>query len=287
MTGSSARKLKKEGVDLLGGRASKKTLHPFMAIEIEEYFQLEDALLHGLLPLRFDAENPREVLEAYISLYMEEETKAEGLIRQIEPFNRFLQAMSFSHASILNVTNIARQCQVKRTTVSSWISILEDMLISYQIPVFTHRAKRELSAHPKFYFFDAGVYKTLRLYSIGDAKSELDGLALEGLVAQHLRAWKDYTTEKHSIYFWRTRSGVEVDFIIMGPLGFWAIEVKNNTSISPMDVQSLTSFGEDYPEAMLLLLYRGKQRMTVKNVLCLPCEEFLLKLHPNAPLHLR
>jgi uncharacterized protein len=284
LTGSSARKLKREGVDLLGGRALKKMLHPFMAVEIKDRFQLEDALLYGLLPLRFDATNPQEVLEAYISLYVEEEVKAEGLIRQIDPFNRFLQAMSFSHGSILNVTNISRQCQVKRTTVNSWISILEDMLIAYQIGVFSHRAKRELSAHPKFYFFDAGVYRALRPHSIGDVKSELDGLGLEGLVIQHLQAWKDYTSEKHSIHFWRTRSGVEVDFIVLGPLGFWAIEVNHSTTVQLSDLQPLLSFMEDYPEATPLFLYGGKERMFKKNILCLPCEEFLLQLRPNFPL---
>ena len=106
----------------------------------------------------------------------------------MEPFSRFLQAMSFSHGSLLNVTNISRECHVKRTTVDSWISILEDMLIAYQIHIFTNRAKRELSSHPKFYFFDPGVYRTIRPHSIKDMRTKLDGQALEGLVAQHLYA---------------------------------------------------------------------------------------------------
>jgi uncharacterized protein len=284
LTGSNARKLKREGIDLLGGRALKKTLHPFMAVEIKEKFKLEEALLYGLLPLRFDASNPQDVLDAYISLYIEEEVKAEGLIRHVEPFSRFLQAMSFSHGSVLNVTNISRECRVKRTTVDSWISILEDMLIAYQIQVFTNRAKRELSAHPKFYFFDPCVYRTLRPHSIKDAWTELDGLALEGLVAQHLYAWKDYTSEKHTLHFWRTRSGVEVDFVIFGPLGFWAVEVKNSDRILPADLVPLISFREDYPEATALFLYRGKERLFQKNVLCIPCEEFLKELIPNLSL---
>lgn len=284
LTGSSARKLKREGVDLLGGRALNKKMHPFMAIEIPSYFHLEDALLYGLLPLRFDAGDPKDRMEAYISLYVEEEVKAEGLVRKMEPFNRFLQALSFSHASLLNVTNIARECQVKRTTVDSWMSILEDMLLTFQISIFTYRAKRELSSHPKLYFFDPGVFRALRSYSIGDVPSELEGLALEGLVAQHLVAWKDYTSEKHAIHFWRTRSGVEVDFVVLGPLGFWAIEVKNSSQIAPSDINPLLSFLEDYPEATAILLYRGKTRMRIKNVLCIGCEEFLKALDPNHPL---
>lgn len=284
LTGSNARKLKRDGVDLLGGRALKKILHPFMAVEIKENFDLEDAIRYGLLPLRMGVEDPPATLEAYISLYLEEEIKIEGLIRHVEPFTRFLQAMSFSHGAILNVTNISRECHVKRTTVDSWISIIEDMLIGYQIPVFTNRAKRELSSQPKFYFFDQGVYRALRPHSIKDVGSEFDGQALEGLVCQHLQAWRDYTSEKHTIYFWRTRSGVEVDFIILGPLGFWAIEVKNGDKINPADLRSLVSFKEDYPEARPIFLYRGKERALIKDILCLPVEEFLIKLMPNVAI---
>ena len=214
LTGSSARKLKRQGVDLLGGRALKKVLHPFMACELKEQFNLDDALKYGLLPLRFSYEDYRSTLQAYIDLYLEEEVKMEGLIRHFEPFTRFLQIISLSHGAILNVTNISRECHVKRTTVNEWITILEDLLICYQINIFTQRAKRELSSHPKFYFFDAGVYRALRPKSIKDSESEINGAGLEGLVAQHLMAWKDYTNEKHEISFWRTRSGVEVDFEI-------------------------------------------------------------------------
>jgi predicted AAA+ superfamily ATPase len=284
LTGSNARKLKRDEVDLLGGRALKKVLHPFMAAEIKEDFRLDDAIKYGLLPLRFGVADPFETLQSYISLYLEEEVKMEGLVRHIEPFTRFLQAMSFSHGEILNVSNISRDCHVKRTTVDSWISILEDMLIGYQISVFTERAKRELSAQPKFYFFDAGVYQSLRPYSLSDVKTIIDGHALEGLIAQHLVAWQSYTTQKHTLHFWRTRSGVEVDFIVLGPLGFWAIEVKHSDHIQPSDLNHLRSFTEDYPEARPLLLYRGKERLMMKHILCLPVEDFLRELIPDRPL---
>lgn len=281
LTGSSARKLKRQSVDLLGGRASRKVLHPFMACELENKFDLEDALLYGLLPLRFASDDPIETLHAYISLYLEEEVKSEGLIRNYEPFTRFLQVMALSHGTLLNISNVSRECHVKRTTVYEWLSILEDLLICYQITMFTHRAKRELSAHPKFYIFDTGVYKALRPRSIKDTESEIDGSGLEGLVAQHLIAWKDYTTKKHEIYFWRTRSGVEVDFIVFGELGFWAIEVKNNTKIRPEDIRGLITFKHDYPEAKPILVYRGNQRLLKNGVLCLPVNDFLLAMQPN------
>lgn len=171
---------------------------------------------------------------------------------------------------------------MKRTTVESWISILEDLLMSFKIPVFTKRAKRILVSHPKFYFFDAGVYNALRPRSLLDNGSEIGGSALEGLVAQHLRAWIDYTKEKHTLHFWRTKSGVEVDFIVYGPSVFCAIEVKKAAVIHPEDLRPLESFLEDYPEAKAILLYTGKERLQKKNVLCIPCKEFLLNLTPNS-----
>lgn len=284
LTGSSARKLKRQGVDLLGGRALDKVLHPFMACELKEKFNLEDALLYGLVPLRFGQKNPLETLQAYINLYLEEEVKMEGLIRQYEPFSRFLQVMSLSQGTLLNMTNVSRECHVKRTTAHNWLIILEDLLICYQIHIFTQRAKRELSAHPKFYFFDTGVYRALRPQSILDTKSEIDGAGLEGLVAQHLIAWRDYTKEKHEINFWRTRSGSEVDFIILGPLGFWALEVKNSDKVRSEDLRGLKEFKEDYPEAQTFLLYRGTERVIKNGILCIPCEEFLQAVQPNIPL---
>lgn len=281
LTGSSSRKLKREGVDLLAGRALKKNLHPFMAVEVGELFNLEKAIKYGLLPLHFDEENPFDTLKTYVALYVEEEVKAEGIVRNIEPFTRFLQAISFSHGSQLNLTNVARECMVKRTTVTSWISILEDLLIAFQLQVFTKRAKRELSAHPKFYYFDAGVFRAIRPQSIEDPVTELEGPALEGLVAQHLMAWCDYTTGENTLTFWRTRSGVEVDFVLHSSLGLWAIEVKNTRQISMDDLRHLKIFTEDYPEAKALFLYRGTDRVMKGNILCMPCSEFLANLKPN------
>lgn len=284
LTGSSARKLKRQGVDLLGGRALKKVLHPFMASELHDEFNLDEALRFGLLPLRFSFNNYQEAMNAYIDLYLEEEVKMEGLIRHFKSFSRFLQVMSLSHGGILNTANIARECQVKRTTVYDWIAILEDLLISYQINIFSQRAKRELSSHPKFYFFDAGVYQALRPRSIKDSEAEVNGAGLEGLVAQHLMAWADYTSAKHEVSFWRTRSGTEVDFVVFGPLGFWAIEVKNAEKIRLEDLKGLSAFHDDYPEAQTIFLYRGKERLLKNNILCLPCEEFLKGICPNKSL---
>ncbi|MCW5589584.1 MAG: DUF4143 domain-containing protein [Legionellales bacterium] len=223
-------------------------------------------------------------MQGYIHLYLREEIQAEGLVRNLESFSRFLEAISFSHGSLLNVTNIARECEVKRKTVENYINILEELLLAFQISVFSKRAQRALSAHPKFYLFDSGVFQTLRPRGPFDKVDEVEGMALEGLVAQHLRAWNDYSSEKHTIYFWRTRSGVEVDFVVYGPKGLWAIEVKNSQRVHPADTNSLEIFLTDYPEAKAVLLYRGNEYIQQKNVLCMPCEKFLNQLRPNEVL---
>ncbi|MFH1453592.1 MAG: AAA family ATPase [Armatimonadota bacterium] len=281
LTGSSSRKIKKTGTDLLAGRAVKKTLHPFMAAEMGQKFNLNKALKYGLLPLVVSAADPISVLRTYAALYVQEEVKMEGLVRNIGNFSRFLEAISFSHASLLNVTNVSRECQVERKTVEGYISILEDLLLSFYLPIFTKRAKRSLVAHSKFYYFDAGIFRSLRPSGPLDRPQEIDGCALEGLVAQHLMAWNSYRNEKNKIYFWRTAAGTEVDFVVYGEEVFWAIEVKNTANINPKDLRALKTFKEDYPESSAYLIYRGKERVLKDNILCIPCEEFLLGLNPE------
>lgn len=281
LTGSSSRKLKRTGADLMAGRALQRHLHPFMATELGNNFSLENALQVGMLPLLLGSPNPRDALQAYVGLYLKEEIQAEGLVRNLESFSRFLEIISFSHASLLNITNIARECEVKRKTVENYIEILEELLLAYRLPVFSKRAQRDLSVHPKFYLFDSGVFRALRPKGPLDRVEEIEGVALEGLVAQHLKAWNDYSSEKHDIGFWRTRSGLEVDFVVYGPLGFWALEVKNATKVYPVDTKPLEAFLTDYPMAQGILLYRGNERMVQKGVLCIPCDEFLGALKPD------
>ena len=284
LTGSSSRKLKRTGADLLGGRALKCMLHPFMAKEIEDIFKLDVALQKGMLPLLIPAENPKAVLDAYVNLYLREEIQAEGLVRNIENFSRFLEVISFSHAALLNVSNISRECEVKRKTVENYLQILKDLLLSFELKVFDKRAQRELSAHQKFYLFDAGIFQALRPRGPLDRKEEIEGTALEGMVAAHLIAWNDYGHDKHQIAFWRTRSGLEVDFIVYGENTFFAIEVKNGNQVHTTDLRSLKEFKKDYPMAELIFLYRGKERLLVDGIHCIPCEQFLLALTPNKSL---
>lgn len=286
LTGSSARKLKRTGADLLGGRAIVKQMHPFMASELGIRFNLEKCLNTGLVPLVVTSEEPKQTLNGYINLYLQQEIISEGLIRNIDGFARFLEVSSFSHACELNISGIARECGVKRSTVSDYIEILEDMLIAKKLPVFTRRAKRATTIHPKFYLFDSGVFGALRPKGPIDLPQEMQGPAMEGLIFQHLRAWIDYSDHSAQLYFWRTKAGNEVDFILYGDAGFYAIEVKNSSSVHNKDLRGLTTFSSDYPECVPFLLYRGTERIMLKNIPCLPVQDFLLNLVPGKPLPL-
>ena len=281
LTGSSARKLRRHGVNLLGGRAAEKHLHPYMAAELGDRFRLDIALRHGMLPVVWAADDPGATLDAYNGLYIREEVQVEGFVRNVGSFTRFLEAMSFAHASVLNLAAVARDCQVSRKTAEGYLEILEDLLLGFRVEVFSKRAKRAVAAHPKFYFFDVGVFRANRPAGPLDSRAELDSGALEGLVAQHLRAWCDYSGGRHTLHYWQTRSRVEVDFVVYGESGIYAVEVKASRHVRPEDLTALGSFGEDYPQSHRYLLYRGKDRLKRDNVLCLPCEEFLTNLRPG------
>lgn len=283
LTGSSARKLRRGGVDLLAGRAVLRSMHPFMGAEWP-HFELESALEYGLVPLVVSASDPGDVLRAYVGQYLEQEVKAEGMVRNLGQFARFLEAVSFSHGAVLNVAGVARETQAKRKTVAGFLEVLEDLLLAFRLDVFTRRAKRRTAAHPKLYLFDAGVFRSLRPAGPLDGPGEIDGAALEGLVAQHLRAWLAYSNADLELSTWRTRSGVEVDFVVYGPDGFWAVEVKNTDRVRPGDLRGLQTFRQDYPEATPILLYRGEQRLLRQGVLCVPVEGFLAALRPGGGL---
>ncbi|MDE3045304.1 MAG: ATP-binding protein [Verrucomicrobiota bacterium] len=281
MTGSSARKLRREVGNLLGGRALLRVMPPFFAAELGEEFDFTTTLKVGLLPMVREAKNPWEKVLNYVGVYLREEVIAEGFVRQVGDFARFLEVCSFSHGNVLNINNIAREAQVKRTTVDNYLQILEDLLIAFQLPVFTRKAQRALISHPKFYYFDVGVFRSLRPQGPMDREAELEGPALEGLIAQHLRAWVQLQREPHQFCFWRTRSDLEVDFIIYGPKGFWAIEVKRGKDVHSADLKGLRAFREEYNQAMPLLLYLGKERLQIDGITCLPLEPFLLQLRPD------
>lgn len=281
LTASSSRKLKRTLGNLLGGRALLRYMHPFMAFELKEAFSLPAALKYGLIPMVWESLDRKEKIKVSVSTYLKEEVQAEGLVRQIEGFARFMEIATFSHGSLWVSTEIARESQIKRQTVDNYVQILEDLLLAFKIPVFTRRAKRDLISHSKFYFFDVGVFRELRPTGPMDKEAELEGPALEGLVAQHLQAWVLAQSDTYKLYFWRTRTQIEVDFVIYGLKGFWAIEVKRGREVFKEDIKSLLIFKEEYPESVPILLYGGQIEQNIEGVHCIPIEKFLLALNPD------
>lgn len=284
LTGSSARKLRRGAANLLAGRLLELSMHPFMACELEGEFQLDQALRIGLVPLIVGSPDAQARLSAYISLYLREELQAEGLVRQVGSFARFLESIAFSHGGVLNISEVARECETSRKTVEGYVEILEDLLLAFRVPIFSKRAKRQLIKHEKFYYFDAGVFRSVRPKGPLDRPEEIDGGALEGLVAQHLRAWCAYRKRDDQLYYWRTKAGNEVDFVVYGETCFVAMEVKRAAKISSKDVVSLKSFREDYPQAQAALLYFGKDKLNIDGIMCVPCEDFLRALRPELPI---
>ncbi|NGX26496.1 MAG: hypothetical protein K940chlam6_00419 [Chlamydiae bacterium] len=275
LTGSSARQLRKKGVNLLAGRALTYSMYPLTAEELKNKFDLNKALQFGMLPSLQSEPNPKKYLESYVKTYLREEVLHEGITRNLGAFSRFLVAASFSQGSVLNITEVARECGIERKTVAGYFDILEDLLLSYRLPVFSKRAKRKVVSHPKFYYFDVGVYRTIRPKGPLDSPEEIGGIALETLFFQHLMAINDYFEREYEIFYWRTVTGTEVDFIAYGPKGVIAFEVKRGTKHKPSDLQGLLEFQKLYPIAKLYLINGSKRATKVGNIQILPFEQAL------------
>lgn len=279
LTGSSARKLKREAVNLLAGRAIRYTMHPLVIQELADAFNLEHALLLGMLPATYTYDDPHGYLATYIDTYLREEVLQEGLTRNFSAFTRFLEVASFSQGSTVNYTEIAREVGIDRQVVQNYFSILQDLLLSHSLPAFTKRAKRRLVTTEKFYYFDAGIYQNFRPKGILDARSEIAGAALETLFYQSILAIIDYLKLEHKMYYWRTTGGVEVDFIAYGENNLIAFEIKHSKTISPKMLRGLRNFKEDYPMAQLYILYLGSETLYLKDgIVALPFVDALLKL---------
>lgn len=275
MTGSSARKLRARGVNLLAGRALTRQLHPLTAAELGGDFDLARATRFGTLPFACTTERPQDYLASYVSTYLREEVQQEGLTRNLAAFGRFLEAASFSQGSVLNMSAVARECGVHGKVAEGYFGILEDLLIAVRIPVFARRAKRRVVAHPKFYFFDAGVFRAIRPKGPLDAPEEAGGIAVETLVLQHLRAANDYGSLGYGLYYWRTAAGEEVDFVLYGERGMRAFEVKSSARLRAEDFRGLHRLREDYPAARGYLLYGGTRRLHERGIEVLPLGEAL------------
>ena len=278
LTGSSARTLRRSGVNLLAGRALRYEMHPLTVQELGNHFNLTYALLYGMLPAVINHAEPKKYLESYVQTYVKEEVLQEGLTRNVGSFTRFLEVASFSQGQVLNMSEIGRELGLNRTTITNYFDILDDLLLAIRISAFSQRAKRKIIAHQKFYFFDTGVFNTIRPVGPLDSREELDGAALETLFLQSLLAVNDYYGLNYKIYFWRTLAGDEVDFIIYGPRGFHAFEIKRAAHIKNKELKGLKNFGQDYPEAQLYILFLGNQKEYYGPVTAIPFEQALLEL---------
>lgn len=278
LTGSSPRKLKRKGPNLLAGRALTLSMHPLSVAELGGDFRLENSLRYGQLPSVYTEADPKKYLEAYVRTYLEEEIRQEGLTRNLSAFARFLEAASFSQGSVLSISSVARECHVERKVVESYFSILEDLMIGYRIPIFSKKAKRRLIVHPKFYFFDVGVYRTLRPMGPLDAPEEVDGIALETFFLQELIALNSALNFGYKIFYWRTSNGREVDFILYGPKGLLSFEIKRTSRITSTMLGGLKSFLVDYPMAKAYFVYGGNRRMYEDKIEIVPVLEILKNL---------
>jgi uncharacterized protein len=278
LTGSSARRLKQKGVNLLAGRARTYHMHPLIATELKDALDVKKYLLVGGLPEAYLSEDSDEFLQSYISTYLHEEVAQESLVRNLENFARFLQSASLAQGSVLNMSAIARDCAAKQKTVVSYFSILNDLLMSFHLPAFTRRAKRRLVQHPKFYLFDVGIYRALRPRGPLDSPEEIDGAALETLFLQHLRAINDYYSLGYQLSYWRTSDGKEVDFILYGERGFFAFEIKRAAKIHQSDLRGLKAFRTDHPEAKCYVIFGGNEEEHRSGITLLPLTHCLPRL---------
>lgn len=278
LTGSSARSLRKKGVNLLAGRALTYQMHPLTAVEAGEDFELHRALSYGQLPSIYSESDPKAYLEAYVKSYLREEVQQEGLTRNLGAFVRFLESASFSQGTSLSISTVARDCGVERKIVENYFGILEDLLLGIRLPVFTKKARRRMVSHPKFYFFDVGVFRTLRPQGPLDAPSEAEGAAFESLLFQELRAINDYYQLGYELYYWRTSNQLEVDFILYGKKGLLAFEVKRSNKIAQESFRGLKGFLNEYPAAKAFLVYGGTHQMREGDISVLPMVSCLRNL---------
>lgn len=241
LTGSSARKLKRANVNMLGGRAWQAQLFPLVSAEINN-FDLNRYLLYGGLPIVYLSEQPERELDAYVNSYLKDEIQAEALVRKLPSFIRFLSVSSICSGGLLNFSKIASDIHVAPNTVREFYSILEDTLLGFMLPPFTQTNKRKIISTAKFYYFDLGVKNYLSKITSLAPKTDLYGQALEHFIALEIRAYLHYYNKKHDLCFWQTQEQQEVDFVIGNQL---AIEVKSTDRVTDKHLKSLKLFREE------------------------------------------
>ena len=276
LCGSSARKLRRCGANLLGGRAIRKVLFPLVSGEIPD-FNIERALNNGMLPRHYLIADATKRLQAYVGDYLQQEIVAEAIVRRIDSFTRFLQVAALSDTEIVNYTNIAQDCGVSSKSVKEYFSILEETMLGYMIPAFAKVVKRKLVASPKFYYFDVGIPNYL-LNRIPLRPGTVDyGHALEHLICQELKAYLAYKCNDKPLSYWHTSDNrYEVDFVIGdAEVG---IEVKSSSDIASSELKGLRAFGEEHPNAKLIVITMGQRPRLSNGIEIWPAKDFLHKL---------
>ena len=271
LCGSSARKLKRNGHDTLGGRAYPIYLYPLVSAEIPD-FDIDRAVTYGTLPSHYLSKAPDRMLAAYVDVYLKEEIKQEALVRKMDTFQRFLEAAALTDSEIVNNQNIAQDCGVSATTVNAYFDILEDTLVGYRIPAFAKVMKRRLVHAPKFYFFDVGVANhLLHRKELVRGTAEY-GHAFEHYVVQELVAWQHYTHSEERLSYWRTYTGIEVD-MILGDARV-AIEIKATEEVQTRHLKGLKAFEDEYPKSRRIIVSLDRFSRKIGNVECLYVMDF-------------
>lgn len=273
MTGSSARKLRRRGVNLLGGRARTLRLHPLTSHELGECFDLTTALTRGTLPSIYFSDDPAVDLDAYTGLYLQQEVMAEGATRNMPAFSRFLRVAALCNATMVNFTNVANDAQVPRTTVYEYFHVLHDTLLLHELPAWRQSRKRRPIASSKYYFFDAGVVGALQERRVRPGTREY-GEAMETWLMNELVSWRDYVSGERLSY-WRSASGFEVDFLLGDHT---AIELKASPRVSPHDLRSLRALAEEQVFKRLLCVSLEPRTRKVGDIVVVPLARFLEQL---------
>ena len=251
LCGSSARKLKRQGVNTLGGRAVPQYMFPFVSCEIPD-FDIDRAINNGMIPRHYSKDNPANLLKAYVGIYLREEIQAESLVRNLAGFSRFLEVAALTDGEMVNYLNIASDCGISANTVKEYFQILEDTLVGYMVPAFTRKAKRRVVQSPQFYLFDVGVTNYLLGHRHLQRGTVEYGHAFEHLVVQELIAYLNYTDNPNKLSYWRTYAQVEVD-VVLGDAKV-AIEIKSVEEVLPKHRKGLKSFAEEYPDCRRIIV---------------------------------
>lgn len=274
LTGSSARKLKRRGVNLLAGRAWNSEMFGFIYKEIEP-FDLNKHLLYGSIPAVYFSEDPIEELSAYCKNYLEKEIQQEGVVRNIKNFSRFLKTAILTNGQMLKFSEIASDAAIPQTTVSDYYSILEDTLIGFQLEGWKESKKRKAIKRSKFYFFDTGIVNHIKGISQLQESSEEFGNNFEHWLAIELKAWLSYQRKQESLTYWRSTSGIEVDFVIGNHT---AIEIKSSKTVQKRHLRGLKAIQEEREWENLILVTRSKESLKINGIDCLHWSEFLENL---------